>query len=257
MFLLTLILSSLMSRELICGLDNRQINLLQNVYQVANKYKAMDGHVFNDTVVAIYLTESDAGKNIIGDKNKLFTGRVSLLDASLGPGQVRLITALEMLDKYNDKFPRQYQYLKHPKYHAYKKFLHYKQKTNYYKRIFNKYSKKEHKTQRDLRVIKWSLREYRYWKSKYKKYWNNVYKAYYRKDIRIMNLLLSDPEFYITVSTLKLIDGYDTALKKKMWNPWFKAISRYNGGWKNKQYYQRVIRKMKIVRCLKRHGYLK
>jgi len=251
------IISVLMSSEYTCGLDKMQLRLIREIYDISKRYKAIDGHVFNDTVVAIYLTESDAGKNVIGDKNKLFTGRLSLLDASLGPGQIRLITALEMLDRYNNTFPKRYRYLRHPNYHAYKKFLYYKQKVSYYKRIYKRYSRKKYKSDRDRRVIRWSLREYKYWKNKYKQYWREIYSRYYHKDIRIMNLLLTDPNFYVTVSVLKLIDSYNTALKKKMWNPYFKAISRYNGGWTNKRYYQRVMKKMRIVRCLKRHGYLK
>ena len=235
-------------------LNSQQIKLLRQAYTIANKYKAIDGHRFGDTVCAIYLTESDAGKNIIGDVNKMLKGNNTILDASLGPGQIRLVTALEMMRNHPDMFPKQYLQLAHPDYYAYKKFVYYQHQIYKFRHILRLYKNK--KGNRAYRVRKWAIRELNYYEYKNSLYWK-YYKRYYYKDITIVNKLLSDYKFSIIITTAKLIDSYNYAYKHHMWNPWFKTISKYNGGWYNKKYYRRVILNMSIVRDLKQKGIIK
>jgi len=51
--------------------------------------------------------------------------------------------------------------------------------------------------------------------------------------------------------------NYNQAMKRHMTKPYFRTISRYNGGWNNKGYYSRVMKNMKLIKKLVRKGKLK
>ena len=63
-------------------------------------------------------------------------------------------------------------------------------------------------------------------------------------------MLLTNTEFSILIAGRYLKRNYEYALKKGKWNPYYKTISRYNGGWNNTTYYKRVMKRMKHVNRL-------
>jgi len=225
------------------ALTNSQINILKTAYKIGSQYRANDGHVFNDTICAIILTESSGGKFLIGDNYFVNGNEKPFLLKSLGVGQIQLQTAIRIIKKYPAYFPNYVEYL-HKNPYAYKIYSKYLVKINYFEDIIKRYKHK--KGNRAKRVLKWAIRELKYYKRKMKKY-----KKYYINDYYLAQLLLSDIKFNIKIAVLHLIDNYNYALKKKMWNPYFKAISRYNGGWSNRKYYKKVMKNMKVWRKIK------
>jgi len=220
-----------------------QNKILKMAYDIGSQYKAIDNHIFNDTICAILLTESSGGKFLVGD-NYFSNGKEKpFLLKSLGAGQVKLETAIIVLRKYPSLFPNHLIYL-HKKPFAYKKYYIYLQNISYYSDILRRYKYK--KTKRAYKVRRWAKRELAYFKRKMK-----PYKEYYKLDLELAQLLLSDNRFNIKVALVHLITNYNEALKRKMPNPYFKAISRYNGGWHNKRYYKKVMKNMKLWRAIK------
>lgn len=67
----------------------KQLHVLQTVRNVAKSIPDKNGNTYENTVSAICLTESSAGKNTIGD----FKHKKSFTKASLGPMQIQVATA--------------------------------------------------------------------------------------------------------------------------------------------------------------------
>ena len=133
------------------ALDNIQLKVLQDVYKIASKFKAKDGHIFNDTMSAIVLTETSAGKYLIGDNYYPNKKEKYFLLKSLGVGQVKLETAILMIKKYPKIF-KKYNYLNHKDPFAFKKYVSYLENIRYFQNILSRYIKKIHKTKRDKKV---------------------------------------------------------------------------------------------------------
>jgi len=208
---------------------------LYTVYNEASKYKAKDGHVFNDTMTQICLTETSGGFQIIGDSFYKTGKEKHLFNKSIGINQVKLSTAITVLRR----FDLGHKNLLHKDPFAYKKYI----------PIFNKIRflqdkileiKKSHKGMKE--------KELEYVERKLVLLYKKVepYKEYYLKDERIVSLLMSDIRFNTMIATNYLIMNYEYAQRKKMWNPYFKTISRYNGGWKNTSYFKKVMSKREL-----------
>ena len=56
----------------------------------------------------------------------------------------------------------------------------------------------------------------------------------------LVSALLHDDKFAATITVHYLIMNYEEALDRNMWNPWFKTVSKYNGGWANLVYVHKV-----------------
>lgn len=69
---------------------------------------------------------------------------------------------------------------------------------------------------------------------------NNLYKYNYllNDDLKLVNKLLTDSKFGAIITGYYFIKNYNEALRRNMWNPYFRAVSRHNGGWNNKRYYK-------------------
>lgn len=74
----------------VCALDFKQILVLKTVKNVASHYPDKKGRTFEDTAMAICMTETSGGKLNFGDKQLLKKG---IKKASYGIMQVRLETA--------------------------------------------------------------------------------------------------------------------------------------------------------------------
>ena len=218
------------------GLSVKQIEILKKANQIGSMLEANDGHKFGDTLPSIIMTESSAGKYVIGDN--YYNGKEkAFLDKSLGVGQIKLETAIHMIILY----PKHYIYFKkylHRNPFAYKVYSRYLLYIKYYADILRRYKHKYDR--RSIRVKKWAKRELKYYRRKMKSY-----AKYYKVDMELAEQLLINIDFNIDVAGHYLMYNYNTALKRHMYNPYFKAISRYNGGWYNKTYYKRVMRHMR------------
>ena len=223
---------------LFAKINSYQMNIIKVVYNTCKQYHADDGFTFENTCVAIALTESSAGKNLIGDQG---SHPEILVNSSLGVMQVRVRTALEVFKNF-PKLRNKYHGFWHKNISAIDKYVPLLKRMTYYKMRANRALKKHR------------YKDYRYWNKKYlknKKMFSKYRKAYY-KDLRIAETLLSDVKFNTIIAAHYLILNYQIAKQRKLWNPWWKTISRYNGGWDNKVYVHRVLNKMKTVRWLKR-----
>lgn len=103
-FTLLFFLTSLLD----AALTPEQISTLQTVRDVARTIPDRSGETYENTLSAICLTESSAGKHIIGDFHK----GTKITKASLGPMQIQVATAryianrvdtLKWLDKQTDR----------------------------------------------------------------------------------------------------------------------------------------------------------
>ena len=154
----------------------------------------------------------------------------------------------------------------------------------YYSGILNSETWKRKFKQKDrqaLLTFEWAKRELKYhnaifesektkiYKSAMKKYkkFNDDYKTLKieqeklskkaSKDRMLINKLLTDLKFNSEIAGHYLLSMYELALRKGFKNPYRKAIGRYNGGWNNKVYFPKVIKKIKTINTLIRKNYIK
>lgn len=153
-----------------------QIKNLQIVRDVARAYPDFRGETYENTLAAICITESSAGRDLIGD----FKAGTDITKASLGAMQIQVRTA--------------------------------------------KYIASQFKT------LRWVNR---------------------LNDANIANLLIRDIRF-----SAKIAAHYLKYLKKKR-GKYFYVVSGYNGGWKNKKYYTKVVQNMTYVKKLVKKQVLK
>jgi len=100
---LRIFLSLLFSVISLFALSPEQLKTLQEVRDVAKTIPDKYGETYENTISAICLTESSAGKNIIGDFHK----GVDITKASLGVMQVQVATA-----KHVAKYRKNFSFLK-------------------------------------------------------------------------------------------------------------------------------------------------
>jgi hypothetical protein len=84
-----MILLFITSGLLKAGVSQAQLATLQTVRDVARTVPDKWGETYENTLSAICITESSAGKNIIGD----FRSGIDITKASLGPMQIQVATA--------------------------------------------------------------------------------------------------------------------------------------------------------------------
>ncbi len=80
------------------ALSQGQIKTIQKVRDIAKTIPDKRGETFENTLSAICLTESSAGKNMIGD----FKQGVHITKASLGAMQIQVATVKFMADTYKN-----------------------------------------------------------------------------------------------------------------------------------------------------------
>ena len=68
-----------------------------------------------------------------------------------------------------------------------------------------------------------------------------------KDDEKLTEALLSDLEVQATIAANFLVLTYEEAKKKGYSDPYFRAISRYNGGWSNKKYYNKIKSNRKVL----------
>ncbi|MDD5051524.1 MAG: transglycosylase SLT domain-containing protein [Sulfuricurvum sp.] len=87
--ILLLLSLSLLANDTVEKMTPKQLYVLQTIRNVAKDIPDRHGNTYENTMSAICLTESSAGKNTIGD----FHHKKSFTKASLGPMQIQVATA--------------------------------------------------------------------------------------------------------------------------------------------------------------------
>jgi len=84
----------------------------------------------------------------------------------------------------------------------------------------------------------------------------NIPTLHYLLDNReeLLNLLLNDFDFNLLLAGQHLRIYYNIALNRGMYKPWVKTVSRYNGGWHNYTYANKISNK---INQLKRYKIIK
>lgn len=217
------------------AINKEQLSNLQVVYTEAQKYKASDGKKFHLEISGIFAGELSYGTNkdgLIGDR-----------------GKETLYYYLHYTNKKEDKdIPKRI-------------FIEKKDTiTKDNKRYFlykGKYEKKVYEIEGDLKpIVKSSLgplqiqpdtaihtiKKFKSLKNKYQNLLHNK--------LLLANKLLYDLKFSTEIAVHYLILHYEIALKKKIKDPRFYCISKYNGGSENYRYYNKTEARIKVINLL-------
>ena len=228
------------------GLSDIQKDKIKISYKIGKSIKAKDGMTFENTLPSIMGQESSWGSVNIGDRFSE-TGRLkSLYDSSLGNFQIKLSTAKITINMY-PKLKKKYGYLVNNGKSTYKEYQKYKKKLNYYKNIINskvwnkRISKRNKKA---IKIMKWAKKEFLHNYSIWIKY-----KKQAKQDVKLINKLMYDFKFGALISGYYLKHCYEMSLKRfNKSETYWKAIGRYNGGWNNRTYYKKIMKRMKTVK---------
>jgi len=74
------------------------------------------------------------------------------------------------------------------------------------------------------------------------------YKYLLKDNLKLVNRLLTDPKFGAIITGYYFVNNYNEALKRNMWNPYFRAVSRHNGGWTNNKYYRVFLKDINKIK---------
>lgn len=201
-------------------LSDSQIDRIANVYKIGKTVTAKDGMTFEQALSSIYLQESSAGVRVIGDK---YTDKYYYMHHN-----EKVMINKKKLIKINGRLWYMYNGI-------------------FKKKIYTLTGQLKPLGKSSLGgfQIKLSTAKYIIKKNKMKQYYNLL-----KHDTILINRLLVDYKFSARIALQYLIMNYHEASDRKMLNPYFKTISRYNGGWYNKVYYGKVMDRMKTIKKL-------
>ena len=244
LFMIFLILAS----THLMALSNIQKEKIKIAYEVGKTIKAKDGMTFENTLPSIMGQESSWGTDNIGDKYT-DTGRLkSLYDSSLGNFQIKLSTAKLTILKYPE-LKRKYGYLVNKGKSTYKEYERHLKKLKYYQKIIESKSwnsRADKGNKKAIRTLKWAKKEFLFHYS----FWTK-YKKQARRDTMLINKLMYDFEFGATIGGHYLLSMYEQASRKfGKSEAYWKAVGRYNGGWSNRSYHQKIMKRMKTVKII-------
>ena len=74
---------------------------------------------------------------------------------------------------------------------------------------------------------------------------------------KLLDKLLNDFNFSMELAAHHLLKHYEEALQRNMKNPWKRTISRYNGGWDNTAYLEKIDKIKNFIYRLKKRGAIK
>ena len=89
------------------------------------------------------------------------------------------------------------------------------------------------------------------WIIKHNKFMNKYFKYMLKDDKILVNMLFTNKTFSALTAGKYLKTMYEEAKRKKLSDPWMRAISRYNGGWNNMTYFKKVMKRIHYLE--KRH----
>jgi hypothetical protein len=246
-----ILITLVMLTSLVFGLEQSQIDRIKMAYSIGKNIKADDGMTFENTLPSMMGVESTFGIEIIGDKYDNNGKLKSVYESSLGAFQIKLSTAKITIRKYNHLY-RKYKHLLYDGKSIYLKYEKNKKKMDYYDSVLKNSKWRKRYDNGEVKAIQtfaWATREY----NKHVKIHNSLLKKA-RKDTRLINKLLTDVRFGAEIGGHYLLMQYNYVISKGWSKPYKRAVGRYNGGWNNMKYANKVLRKMKLVkRIIKTH----
>jgi len=213
-----------------------QKETLRKVYREASKYRSKTGHTFNDTMVAICLTETSGGENVIGDSYFTNGSEKHLFLRSLGVNQTKLGTAIRVIKKYKLKLHNRV----NKDAYSFNKYIPILNKITKYQKLVKRFKRYKGKRKKWARHnLRWAQAQLKKARKKMRKYRKN-----YRNDNIIVSKLISDVSFNTSVAVHYLMLNFNRLKYKKM-KRYFTTISLYNGGYHNRGYFKRVKTNLK------------
>ena len=64
---------------------------------------------------------------------------------------------------------------------------------------------------------------------------------------KLLKKLLTNVDFSLIIAGEHILMHYEEAKRRGMWNPWYKTVSRYNGGWFNTRYVKAVTKDISFL----------
>ncbi len=184
-----------------------QLERMQIVANEAVKIHKETSVSYEKTILAIYLQESSAGLKIIGDK---FKDSFYILSYKNGKKN-RIYIKKNLLIKKDGKYHYIYQ--------------------GFYKKVYRHIGRLKPLSESSLGGFQIKLDTA---KKVIKHY--NMKKYMNLSDTDLINKLLVNIKFSANIAIRYLIMCKNSAIRKKLSDPYLKSISRYNGGWKNMKY---------------------
>lgn len=83
------------------------------------------------------------------------------------------------------------------------------------------------------------------------KFLRKYFKHLLTDDKKLVNMLLTNIRFSTLIAVYYLKFNYEHAIRLGFSKPYFRTISRYNGGWNNKTYYTRVKKRIRWLKKFK------
>jgi hypothetical protein len=227
------------------ALTHDQIKAMKIGYSVGKTITAKNGMTFENTLASIPGQESSWCVNVVGDKYDKNGKLKSLYESSLGCYQIKLSTA-KLVIKKNPHLLKKYEYLVYNGSSIYIKYEKNKKKLDYFKRVLKsptwnkRLSRGEDKA---IRTFAWANRELR----KHKIIHNSLLRKA-RKDTLLINRLLTDTRFSAEIAGNYIRMMYEHVIAKGWSQPYKRSIGRYNGGWSNWTYANKILKRMKTVK---------
>jgi len=224
-------------------MNTEQITKINSAYNIGKNVMAKDGMTFGYSMTGILGAETTWGIVLVGDKYTKNGKLKSLYDSSLGAFQIKLSTAKRVIMK-EPKLSK-YRNIVNTDESTYKQYEYHNKMVKRYLKILSsnvwmdRYYKGEPKA---IKTIKWARKEYKKHNDMLNKYRKEA-----KKDIILINKLMMNTEFGALIGAYYMKMVYEEALRKfGKKQAYWKAIGRYNGGWNNKTYYNKVKKYMKI-----------
>jgi hypothetical protein len=201
------------------SLTDEQYKTAVNILDVASKIKASDGMTFENAMLGMFQNESMRGEEKIGD---LYKYKYIVRE-----------TGVKVHPRYVKTTPAGHRYIVY-KGNVYGiKMVYDRKRPNETTRVARGLFHMRLDTAKGLIRRTEELKKFRF---------------LLRNDDRLATMLVANDVFAIKLAAYYLVQHYEVAKRRNYWNPYFKAISRYNGGWYNKTYYRSVKKAEKQIK---------
>lgn len=197
------------------GVTNSQIENLKLAYDVGKTIQARDGMTFEVALSTVMMSETSGGTALIGDKYEdVYYIIHDYVEIKIKPTSNKFV----LFKNYNKKVRIHKGKLKPIEECSLGKF------------------------QVKLSTAKAMIKKYDFLKG---------YRKYLKDDAKLVNILLLFDTKSAKIAGAYLLDRYNLAKKKKLSDPYYRAISAYNGGWNNERYVSKFKENRTLILFLK------
>lgn len=229
------------------NLTTDQVTKIVDIYQIGKTIEAKDGMTFENTLPSMFCQESSCGVYVLGDKYDKNGKLKSVYESSLGNFQIKLSTA-KLTIRNNENLLKKYGYLLYEGKSVYIKFEKNKKKLDYYKSVLENpvwIERKEKGNKKAIKTIKWATKNYKKHLDVHHKLMSKAH-----KDTKLINKLFTDYKFGAEIAGHYLKDMYEEAIDRGFNNRYKRSVGRYNGGWNNMNYANKVVNWMNTIKVV-------